>query len=391
MNLELWYLIAVPLLFSAGWILRGFDARQRKQEQQDLPDNYFKGLSLLLSNQPDQAIDAFIAVARVDSETIELHHALGNLFRKRGEFDRAIRIHSYLIHRADLTDKDRLRALSELAEDYLKAGIYDKATECYLRLSQTPEYAHEALVALLQIRCTEHDWRGAIEVARELEKDGKEDKGAEISHFRCEIAQELVKAKKPDEAFLEVERALQARPDSPRALMLAGDLLMRQGRLEEAIASWEKVGKVAMDHFPLVAGRIVEALEVQGNLPAAKAVLNDALSRFPTAEIVGLAMQKRLKWDGAGAATAVVSQSLKTRPSLGILSIAMDLRNRLNPEDQQLQSLTEMLRKESDRQGRFQCRCCGFLSHSYLWQCPGCGQWDTYPTVRVQDLQAMKK
>ena len=169
------------------------------------------------------------------------------------------------------------------------------------------------------------------------------------------------------------------------------DMLSKAGRTEEAIASWEKVGKVAMDHFPLVAGRIVEALEQQGNLPAAKAVLEDALSRFPTAEIVSLAMQKKLRWEGADAATAVVSKALQSHPTLGILSIAMDLRNRMNPDDSQLHSLTEMLRKESDRQGRFQCHCCGFLSHSYLWQCPGCGQWDTYPTVRVQDLAAMKK
>ena len=158
MEFELWYLIAVPLLFAAGWYLRGYDARQRNEENKDLPDNYFRGLSLLLSNEPDKAIDAFIEVVKIDPETIELHHALGNLFCKRGEFDRAIRIHTHLINRADLPDQDRLRALSELANDYLKAGIYDKAIDCLERLSKNDEYRLDALRSLLRIRCTEHDW-----------------------------------------------------------------------------------------------------------------------------------------------------------------------------------------------------------------------------------------
>lgn len=391
MELELWYLIIVPVLFGAGWFLRGFDAKQRQQENRELPDNYFRGLTFLLSNEPDKAIDAFIEVAKVDPETVELHHALGNLFCRRGEFERAIRIHTHLISRADLGDADRLRALSELALDYLKAGIYDKAIECYGKLSENPEYHLNALRSLLKIRCTEHDWEEAIAVAKRLEAEAAENHASDIAHFRCELAVSAMRRKDAEGAMREAVEALAADPRSPRALMLKGDLLAQSGDAEGAIAAWNEVRRHCGDHFPLVVERLVKACDKAGRRDEARAVLAEALEKFPSAKIVGLAMQCGLEWEGEAEATRVVSEAMASRPSLGILSIAMELRNRLNPDDGQLKGLSEMLRKESDRQGRYQCRKCGFLSHGYLWQCPGCGEWDTYPTLTVQDRAAVRQ
>ncbi|MDL2059131.1 lipopolysaccharide assembly protein LapB [Mesosutterella sp. AGMB02718] len=391
MELELWYLIIVPVLFAAGWFLRGFDARQRQEENKDLPDNYFRGLSLLLSNEPDKAIDAFIEVAKVDSETVELHHALGNLFCRRGEFERAIRIHTHLINRADLSDEDRLRALSELALDYLKAGIYDKAIECYEKLSGSPSYHLEALRQLLKIRCTEHDWTEAIAAAKRLEKEASEDHSADIAHFHCERAEEAARSKNIQAARAEINAALAVRPRAPRALMLKGDMLAQEGDDQGAVEAWNEIRRHSPDHYPLVVSRLVKTYEKMGKQNEAEAVLREALEKFPSAEVVDLAMNEALACHGEKAAAQVVSEAMEGHPSLGILSIAMELRNRLNPEDKQLQGLTALLKKESDRQGRFQCRKCGFLSHSYLWQCPGCGEWDTYPTLRVQDQASMKK
>ena len=385
MEFELWYLIAVPLLFAAGWYLRGYDARQRNEENKDLPDNYFRGLSLLLSNEPDKAIDAFIEVVKIDPETIELHHALGNLFCKRGEFDRAIRIHTHLINRADLPDQDRLRALSELANDYLKAGIYDKAIDCLERLSKNDEYRLDALRSLLRIRCTEHDWEAAIESARRLEKEASEDHSADIAHFHCELAELAVKQKNPEAAEREVSLALLEKPYSPRALMLAGDFAFQKNQVKEAVEDWEKLRQHSEDHFPLVFSRLVKGYDALGDAAGAQAVIDYALNRFPTSEVVEQAMKRAFKDKGQQAAAEIMSKGLSGHPTLGTLSVAMEFRKMIAPDDEQLQGLSEMLKKESDRQGRYQCRHCGFLSHSYLWQCPGCGGWDTYPTLRVQD------
>ena len=391
MELELWYLIIVPLLFGAGWFLRGFDAKQRQQEAKDLPDNYFRGLTLLLSNEPDKAIDAFIEVVKVDPETVELHHALGNLFCRRGEFERAIRIHTHLISRADLGEEDRLRALSELALDYLKAGIYDKAIECYEKLSESHEYHLEALRALLKIRCTEHDWPEAIESAKKLEREASESHAADIAHFHCELAEGAAKRKDAAGALREVEAALAVQPRAPRALILKGDLLSKAGDAKGAIAAWNEIRHHAPEHYPLVVERLVKAYEAAGERGEAEAVLAEAMEAFPSAKVVDLAMNCELAWKGKDEATKIVSEAMAGRPSLGILSIAMELRKRLNPEDTQLQGLADMLKKESDKQGRFQCKKCGFLSHSYLWQGPGCGEWDTYPTLTVQDRAAIRK
>ena len=365
MELELWYLVIVPLLFGAGWFLRGFDTKQRQQEAKDLPDNYFRGLTFLLSNEPDKAIDAFIEVARVDPETAELHHALGNLFCRRGEFERAIRIHTHLISRADLDEADRLRALSELALDYLKAGIYDKAIECYEKLSESREY--------------------------HLEAEASESHAADISHFHCELAEEAARRRNSAEASREIAEALKAYPRAPRALMLKGDLLLQEGRVKDAVEAWNEIRRHSPEHYPLVIERLVKGYESMKDRNEAEAVLQEALERFPSTKVVDLAMNCELAWRGESSAARIVSESMEQRPSLGILSIAMELRNRLNPEDTQLKGLSDMLKKESDKQGRYQCRKCGFLSHSYLWQCPGCGEWDTYPTLTVQDQAAIRK
>ena len=156
------------MLFAAGWCLRGVDIKQRKVEKQGLEDNYFKGLSLLLSDEPDKAIDQFIEVVRLDPETIELHHALGNLFRRRGQFDRAIRLHSFLVNRSELPETERATALSELALDFLKAGTYDRAEAAYQSLANFKDRRHEAVNALMHIYCTEREWVKAIEQAQLL-------------------------------------------------------------------------------------------------------------------------------------------------------------------------------------------------------------------------------
>ena len=187
MEFELWWLLALPLFFGLGWLAARVDIRHAMSESRSLPASYFKGLNYLLNEQPDKAIEAFIEVVRVDSDTVDLHFALGGLFRKRGEVERAIRMHQNLVERDDLPDEQKLKALSELGQDYLKAGLLDRAEEIFNRLEKTT-YAGQARKFLLEIYVQVKDWHKAIAAARELESIFSQPYHIEIAHYFCELA-----------------------------------------------------------------------------------------------------------------------------------------------------------------------------------------------------------
>ena len=168
MDFEPWWLIFVPVLFALGWLAARFDIRQMLRETRSLPDSYFRGLNFLLNEQPDRAIDAFVEVAKLDPETTELHFALGSLFRRRGEMERAIRVHQSLLSRSDLPAAEREHAQHELAQDFLKAGMLDRAESGFEQLKDT-RYALPALRSLIRIFESEHDWPRAIEAVKTLQ------------------------------------------------------------------------------------------------------------------------------------------------------------------------------------------------------------------------------
>ena len=167
MEIDLWWLLALPVFFGLGWMAARIDIRHLLSESRALPGSYFKGLNFLLNEQPDKAIDAFIEVVKVDPETIELHFALGNLFRRRGEIERAIRMHSSLTNRPDLSDEQRLHALYELGQDYLKAGLLDRAEEALVKLEGST-WAARAQTYLLEIYELEKDWHKAVRTAERI-------------------------------------------------------------------------------------------------------------------------------------------------------------------------------------------------------------------------------
>jgi lipopolysaccharide biosynthesis regulator YciM len=235
MEFEPWWLAVLPLLFIAGWLARGVDRRLQSNDAGAAPRSMFRGLNLLLNEKPDQAIDAFIEVVRLDPETIELHYALGNLFRRRGEIDRAVRIHNYLLNRADLPARERATALAELAQDYLKGGLLDRAEEAFGRLRDQRPHRFAALRALLSIYEMEGEWSKAIEIAATLEKEAGETHSTAIAHFHCELAQRAIDAGDDAAAQHELDRALAANRQSVRALALQGDLQARRGDRRAAV------------------------------------------------------------------------------------------------------------------------------------------------------------
>ncbi|MFY9513377.1 MAG: tetratricopeptide repeat protein, partial [Rubrivivax sp.] len=201
-----WLLIGLPVAFALGWLGSRFDLRQVRRDNRDAPKAYFKGLNLLLNEQQDKAIDAFIEAVQNDPDTTELHFALGNLFRRRGEFERAVRVHEHLLSRGDLKAAERDRAQHELAQDFMKAGLFDRAEAAYRALDGTA-FAGEARLALLSLYERSRDWQHATEVASRLEQAGAGSFAARIAHYACEMAQEADERGRPDDAGRALQRA----------------------------------------------------------------------------------------------------------------------------------------------------------------------------------------
>lgn len=388
MEFELWYLIAVPILFAAGWWLRGVDFKQRKKAAQGLDEHYAKGLSLLLSDDPvktDKAIDLFIEAVRLDPETIELHHALGNLFRRRGQFDRAIRIHSFLVNRAELPAAERGTALAELALDYLKAGMYDRAEGAYEQLAGFKGREAEALDALMHIYCTEHEWMKAVETAERLQKSGK-DLHVEISHYYCELANLARMTRDATRAGEFVNDALKANPANARALSLAADLAFDAGKTDEALKAWGEIEKVKPSYAPLIAAKKADVL-AETDKTAAMNYLKDVFEKSGSIDVLQAAVARMSVWADASAAAAFAGDALKKRPSLSAFAVLCNLRPKANPEDEQARLLAEVTTKQSKLFARYQCSHCGFLAHTFTWQCPGCERWDSFPPLRVDEAK----
>src|SRR6185295_6726684 len=213
------------------------DLRQWKREQKDSPKAYYKGLNLLLNDQHDKAIDAFIEAVQQDPDTSDLHFALGNLFRRRGEFERAVRVHEHLLNRADLPRTERDRAQHALAQDFMKAGLFDRAESAYLALDGTA-FDTEARLALLSLHERSRDWRAAVEVASKLENRGTGSFASRIAHYWCEIALEADAKQQTAEADAAVRRAREAAPQAARPLVLAGQRAVRAGAHAEALSLW---------------------------------------------------------------------------------------------------------------------------------------------------------
>ena len=388
MEFELWYLIAVPILFAAGWWLRGVDFKQRKKAAQGLDEHYAKGLSLLLSDDPvktDKAIDLFIEAVRLDPETIELHHALGNLFRRRGQFDRAIRIHSFLVNRAELPAAERGTALTELALDYLKAGMYDRAEGAYEQLAGFKGREAEALDALMHIYCTEHEWMKAVETAERLQKSGK-DLHVEISHYYCELANLARLTRDATRAGEFVNDALKANPANARALSLAADLALDAGKADEALQAWAEIEKVKPTYAPLIAAKKADVL-AETDKTAAMNYLKDVFEKSGSIDVLQAAVARMSVWADAPAAAAFAGDALKKRPSLSAFAVLCNLRSKANPDDEQARLLADVTTKQSKLFARYQCSHCGFLAHTFTWQCPGCERWDSFPPLRVDEAK----
>ncbi len=385
MNFDLqWLLLGLPIAFALGWLGSRLDLRQWKREQHDSPKAYFKGLNLLLNEQQDKAIDAFIEAVQHDPDTSDLHFALGNLFRRRGEYERAVRVHQHLVSRADLPRAERDRAQHALAQDFMKAGLFDRAEEAYKALEGTA-FATEAQLALLTLHERSRDWRAAVEVAQKLEKSGTASFASRIAHYWCELAEEADARHQAVEADEALSQARAASPQSARPIVLAGQRAHARGDHAAALTLWGELLTAHPASFNLVARDYAAAALVCGEQAAALERLQSLYRRAPTMDL--LAAIATL--DAApGAQRARLLNHLQEQPSL---SAAQELLRQMTSEGFQLdanevQGLRDAVSRAAKPLQRYRCAACGFEAQHYFWQCPGCLSWDSYPPQRLEDL-----
>lgn len=382
--LDYWQLLLIPLFFGLGWAAARVDIRQVVEESRSLPRSYFQGLNFLLNEQPDKAIDSFLEVAKVDSQTVELHFALGNLFRRRGETERAIRMHQNLIELPDLDDRVRLQALAELGQDYLKAGLLDRAEEIFNKLLGTP-FEEEAKRNLLEIYQLSKEWLKAVEISRELPDVASQ---RDIAEYYCELAANEIMRSRPDSAREYLETALQNNRKCVRANLLRGDLQLQEGRLEEAITAWQAIEQQDPAYLALVAQRLLEAYRKLQRRDEGVALLGGYLERYPSLDLLDTVYQLVLENEGTEEAYLLVRAELQRNPTLLGLEKLMSARLPLvAPEVRaDLDLARGIIQGYTKRLSRYRCDNCGFKARQFYWRCPACGGWETYPPRRSEEF-----
>jgi lipopolysaccharide biosynthesis regulator YciM len=383
MEFEYWWLLGFPLFFGLGWIAARIDIKQIVSESRALPRSYFKGLNFLLNEQPDKAIEAFIEVVKVDPETIELHFALGSLFRRRGEYDRAIRMHQNLLERPGLAAEQKVMALAELGQDYLKAGILDRAEEVFKKL-ETSAQAAVARRHLLDIYEQEKDWTRAIEMTRLVESDPRD-----LAQYHCELAASESAQSRPDAARKHLETALEENRKCVRASLQLGDLERNQGHLERAIEHWKRIESQNPAYLALVAQRLLDAHREAGRPEEGLTLVADYLERYPSLDLLDTVFQQTLEAKGAEQAYAMVRDELRRNPTLLGLDRLLEAQIIAagSPDKRRdLELVRNLVHGHTRRLARYRCETCGFKARQFHWRCPACGGWETYPPRRTEEF-----
>jgi lipopolysaccharide biosynthesis regulator YciM len=380
----LWLLL--PLAAASGWLAARLEQKRRARQSFDLPSAYFKGLNFLLNEQPDKAIEVFIRVLEVNSDTVETHLALGNLFRRRGEVERAIRIHQNLIARPTLDREQRSLALLELGQDYLKAGLLDRAENLFLELAEIRAHSEQALKLLLHIYQQEKEWEKAIAVVHKLARVSGRNMSSMIAQFYCELAELDYTHHNHASARERLKLALAADDKCVRASILLGDIDAREGNYREAIGHWQRIEQQDIHYIGEVAERIAEGFRRMDNEQGLYDYFEVSLRRHGGVSLALTFADVINSREGAEAAEKFIVEWLRRTPNVHGLHKLLEL-NLVKAKDSarndllMLKGIIEELRTQHLG---YACGECGFKGKSLHWLCPGCNHWNTIKPVREE-------
>ena len=381
---ELLFLL-LPVAALSGWLIGRRSGRSSAANGGDsLSSSYFKGLNYLLDEQSDKALEVFIQMSELDSDTVELHFTLASLFARRGEVERAIRIHQNLIARPILSRHDRQRALYELAQDYLRAGLLDRAENLFSELVDDPQFGQQSRRQLLDVYQQEKEWEKAIQIARRLDGGSGQHLGPILAHFFCEQADAELSSGDSALAMKMVKRAFNEDRNSVRASLLESRIHHRHQNPRAAIKVLKRVAEQSSDYLPLLLEPMQRAYEQLGSMEEYVSFLAQLPESQSVSSVLKLSEQLQLR-EGDDKSLALLNRLLRSRPSLRILKRQMELRLRREPENAELLLSLQTLDKFLELKPVYHCEHCGYNSKSMHWQCPSCKQWDRVKPIHGID------
>ena len=387
MEFDVWWLLALPVFFGMGWLAARIDIKSLLSESRALPSSYFRGLNFLLNEQPDKAIESFLLVAKENPQTVELQFALGSLFRRRGEVDRAIRMHQDLAQREDLPAEDRRKASHELAEDYFKAGLLDHAEQVLSRMAEA-DPSPEVHRQLLDIYIQEKDWEKAVGAAKKLEVSAKRNYQKEIANYYCELATTEHIHGRGESARRFLDQALEANRKCVRANLLAGEWLARDGRHAEALEAWKAIESQDPAYFGLAADGMLDSYKAMDRLGEGLTLLRGLQHRYPGLDLLNVVYQATAEHEGDESAWRLVREEVRRNPTLVGLDRLIDAELLRAPPDkrQDLQLMKTLVHSHAQALAVYLCGNCGFKARQFFWQCPACGGWESFSPRRTAEL-----
>jgi lipopolysaccharide biosynthesis regulator YciM len=377
----LWFLL--PVAAFSGWLAARRAPRNPPPGPTAVNPEYMKGLNYVLNEQPDKAIEVFIKMVEVDSETVETHLALGNLFRRRGEVDRAIRIHQNLMARPGLSVDQKGAAMLELGLDYMRSGLLDRAEVLLEELAGTGAFSTQAHRHLLEIYQQERDWPNAIRMARLLEDKSGERLNPTVAHFHCELASGAVAAGALDDAHRHLERALSTDPRCVRASLLEAELARRAGQPRDAIKAYKRVESQDAEFLPDIVAPLADCYRELGRIDEFMAHLRVIVDTHGGITPLLLLTDLIAEHQGEDAALKFVSGELRRRPTIRGVSRLVDyaLRRADGEVRDDLQTIRELILRLQENRPVYRCHQCGFNASMLHWQCPGCRTWNSVKPV----------
>lgn len=385
----LWLLL--PVAAASGWWAAQRSARKEKELCSDMDPAYFRGLNYLLNEQPDKAIDVFIKLLDVDNETVETHLALGNLFRRRGEVDRAIRIHQNLIARPGLNREQRALALLELGQDYMRAGLFDRAESLFTELVDMHLHRQKALCNLKEIYQQEKDWPRCLEVARLLETVSRQSQAVDIAHYYCEQADEALAVGDEASAWACIGKALVEDAHCVRATLLRGDMERARDDNTAAVQSYRQALEQDADFGSEILPRLVDCYRQSADTENLKGYLLDLYEKLKDPRIM-LALADILReTEGSQSAEHLVTQHLQEHTDLAALERFIGLKREAADGEAYRDTLDVLARLTArllEEKPKYQCTRCGFSARRLHWQCPGCKGWGTVRPVQSEVVDA---
>ncbi len=378
----LWLLL--PVAAAGGW----FAAKRSPSEGNpdrfwDHASNYHRGLNYLLNEQQGKVDDLFPHMADVGQETAETHLALGNMFRRRGEVDRAIRVHQSLIDKSELSESMRADALLELSRDYDKAGLLDRSEQLFRQLIDQNQHVESAFENLLSIYEREQDWHRAIEIADEFSSKTNRNMPQLVAHYYCELAEIDLTTNARHQAMENLKQALARNSDCARANVLWGELALANKDYATAIERFELVEKHRPELMPEIISPLFEALNASGNSQALRDYIDRIKGQFNAYSVIKITRGHIEKLDGREEADEFFKDQIVARPSLkGLRDWARgQLSKSPAREREKVAAMCDMLDQVVQDKPSYQCVDCGFRGQSLYWRCPSCGHWDTVQTI----------